>query len=66
MKKALKQIDWFKKRGFALGRDKTNDTYYVVGTGMGRVDFGSIEQCQFFVENYIKNYLARCRGENNE
>jgi len=62
----IKHIDWFKQRGFILGQDKANNTYYVVGAGTGRVDFGSIEQCRFFVENHIRNYLAQCRGETNE
>jgi hypothetical protein len=50
MKKALLQIDWFKDKGFALGRDKSNETYYVVDGGTGkRYDFGSIEQAETFV-----------------
>lgn len=52
MTKALKQIDWFKQRGFLLGRDKPREVYYIIDSGTGmRYDFGSIEQCQQFAEN---------------
>jgi hypothetical protein len=52
MKLTLQRIDWFKSRGFLLGRDKSREVYYVVDGGTGkRYDFGSIEQCQQFVEN---------------
>ncbi len=66
MKLALKNIDWFKVRGFLLGRDETRGIFYISSPGTGRVDFGSIEQAKIFVENYSNHYLAQCRGENNE
>jgi len=52
MTKALRQIDWFKRQGFLLGRDKPRQVYYIVdGATNQRYDFGSIEQCQSFVEH---------------
>ena len=51
-KLALKRIDWFKQRGFLLGRDKPREVYYIIDGGTGkRYDFGSIEMCQQFAIN---------------
>jgi hypothetical protein len=50
MKKILAEIDWFKQRGFSLGRDLRHDVYYVVSGKTGeRFDFGSIEAARQFV-----------------
>ena len=49
-KLALQQIDWFKSRGFLLGRDRAKDIYYIVEGATGiRYDFGSVWQAQQFV-----------------
>lgn len=45
------QIDWFRERGFLLGRDKSRDIYYIVDSGTGRrYDFNSLNEAQKFVE----------------
>ena len=50
--KTLAKMDWFKSRGFLLGRDKPRKVYYIVDSATGkRYDFGSIEQCEQFAEN---------------
>ena len=50
--KTLNRIDWFRKQGFLLGRDKPREVYYIVDGATGkRYDFGSIEQCRQFAEN---------------
>ncbi len=52
MKKILAHIEWFKQRGFLLGQDKSNETYYIIDGATGkRYDFGSIEMCEQFAEN---------------
>jgi len=48
----LSRIDWFKQRGFLLGRDKPREVFYIVDGATGkRYDFGSIDQCEQFAES---------------
>ena len=62
-KKTLNTINWFKERGFLLGRDKVRKVYYVVdGATNLRYDFGSIEQCQQFAEN-LNAYRLQTENE---
>jgi len=46
---ALKNIDWFKSRGYSLEQNK--DRYYITHPQDGQKDFDSIWQAQQFVES---------------
>jgi len=50
-KLTFENIDWFKDRGYLLGKRK--DKVYIVHPQDGEREFGSIWQAQMYVESMI-------------
>ena len=53
MKLALRQIDWFRSRGYLFGKRLRKDKVYIVHPQDGEIEFDSVWQAQQYVEHMI-------------
>ena len=47
----MRYLEWFRQRGYAIGRSKSRDIYYIYRPGEEAIEFNQIWQAQQYVNN---------------